>query len=127
MQSSRAAEYQREEKSGSRKKLGSEDYGRNQDDPHTAMLQDFSFVNVKISALLQTFLLHHHLLLHDQALWWVDYAWLPDNHPASLIPPPQQDRVENKIGNLMGQDTDREDHLPFTVMGKTDSTLGKLI
>lgn len=24
-------------------------------------------------------------------MWWVDISWLPDTHPASLIPPPQSD------------------------------------
>lgn len=51
-----------------RKKLGRENYGLNQDDPHTATLQDFSFVNVKLT-LLETFTLHHHSLFHGQALW----------------------------------------------------------
>lgn len=53
------------------------------------------------------FAVHYHYVISG----WVDVAWLSDAHPStpSLTHPySQQDRGENEMQKLMGQDKDRE-------------------
>ena len=55
-------------------------------------------------------------------VWWVDLGWLPHAHPAALTPPPQHNGERKCDGEAHGLRERRGDHLPITVMGKTDST-----
>jgi len=57
-------------------------------------------------------------------LWWVDFSWLPDAHPDTLLPyfsAGQREKIEQKSSWV---EIRTENYLSITLTGKIDSSWG---